>query len=195
LIEVTIFHRIRVVNVENSETVEVIYETESVTWESEDEEIMKMEEERNEEKVEAETNKLPDCPGSPEIKQITLPRVKSLVIPAPSPPLHVVGIRAPYRHQIELRARDRGMILFESYNDQCCVWQPNKCRLLLYIPRSHDHERAKEWYLYPALRIFPGKATLSFNLELVPKLKPVFDEKSLIFGDHLLHIAYWPKRR
>ena len=180
---------------ENSETVEVIYETESVTWESEDEEIMKMEEERNEEKVEAETNKLPDCPGSPEIKQITLPRVKSLVIPAPSPPLHVVGIRAPYRHQIELRARDRGMILFESYNDQCCVWQPNKCRLLLYIPRSHDHERAKEWYLYPALRIFPGKATLSFNLELVPKLKPVFDEKSLIFGDHLLHIAYWPKRR
>jgi len=87
------------------------------------------------------------------------------------------------------------MILFESYNDRCCVWQPSKGRLLLYIPQTKDHERHKNWYVYPALRIFPGKANLNFNLELTPKAQPVFDGKSLCFRSNLLHVAYRLNRR
>jgi len=182
---------------EDLEISEVIYETESVTWESEEEEEAKKEEESKKEKTRTEKNETSDCPGSPEQKPVTLPRVKSLVIPAPrqKSPRQSVGIRAPYRHQIELRAQGRGMLLFESYNEQCCVWQPSKGRLLLYAPRSQEHERAKEWYVHPALRIFPGRAKLHFNLELVSRLKPVFDEKSLVFGDNLLHVMYRPKRQ
>jgi len=125
-----------------------------------------------------------------------LPRVKSVIIPGPRnrPPQYPVGIRAPYRHQIELRARNREMLLYEAYNDECCVWQPSKGRLL-YIPRTVDHERSKNWYVYPALRIFPGRASLSFNLELAPKVKPVFDNKSVMFAESLMHVKYRPNRR
>jgi len=191
-------YRIRIVNMSDTESIEVIYETESVTWESEDEEPMKTEEaekEKKEEEKEKEAETL--CPDSPEKEAIKLPRVKSLIIHGPKiiSPQYPVGIRAPYRHQIELRARNREMLLCESYSDQSCVWQASKGRLLLYIPRTTDHERSKNWYVYPALRIFPGRASLNFNLELAPKVKPVFDSKSLMFVEALLHVKYRPNRR
>jgi len=200
------------------ENIEVIYETESVTWES-DEEQMPLEDSTEEEKKEKNEEeektieKEKSCTDSPQElslsslqkqdineqkkQTMTLPRVKSVIIPGPRNrhPQYPVGIRAPYRHQIELRARNREMLLFEAYNDECCVWQPTKGRLLLYIPRTVDHKRSKNWYVYPALRIFPGRANLNFNLELASKVKPVFDNKSLMFAESLMHVKYRPNRR
>jgi len=201
------------------ENIEVIYETESVTWESDEEQMpleeVSKEEEKKEKNEEEEktTEKEEACTDSPQElnfvspqkqdvnelnkQTMTLPRVKSVIIPGPKNryPQYPVGIRAPYRYQIELRARNREMLLFESYSNECCVWQPTKGRLLLYIPRTVDHERSKNWYVYPALRIFPGRANLNFNLELAPKVKPVFDNKSLMFAESLMHVKYRPNRR
>jgi len=201
------------------EDIDIVYETESITWESEEEsmpseEVTEEEEKREESEEKGKAiEKEEACADSPpehnlvltqkqdekEQKEqtMTLPRVKSVIIPGPRNryPQYPVGIRAPYRHQIELRARNREMLLFESYSHECCVWQPTKGRLLLYIPRTVDHERSKNWYVYPALRIFPGRVKLNFNLELTPKVKPVFDNKSLMFAESLMHVKYRPNRR
>jgi len=201
------------------EGIDIIYETESITWESEEESMpaeeideeskkgKEKEKERQVTKKEEVYNDLPQGPNlaptqTQDIKEqkeqtIKLPRVKSVIIPRPRNRYsqYPVGIRAPYKHQIALRARDYDVLLFESYNHECCVWQPTKGRLLLYIPRTVDHERSRSWYVYPALRIFPGRVKLNFNIELTPKVKPVFDNKSLMVVESMIHVKYRPNRR
>jgi len=192
------YFRARNVNMSDIESIEVNYEIESVVWESEDEELSKSEE-KEEKQQQKEPEKSPEAvqSDSPKKGELMLPRVKSLVIPARhvSQTNRYVGIRAPYRYQVELQARDRKMLLFEAYNERCCVWQPNKGRLLLYIPQTKEHERHQEWYVYPALRIFPGKVNLIFNLELTPKVQPVFDGRSLRIDHNLVHVKYRANRR
>ena len=198
------------------EDIDLIYETESITWESEEEAMPAAEVVEKDERERESEEKLmrkeacensssgPDLAPTPaqdkkrsEEQNIRLPRVKSVIIPRPRNRYsqYPIGIRAPYKHQIALRARDYDVLLFESYNHECCVWQPTKGRLLLYIPRTVDHERSKNWYVYPAMRIFPGRAKLNFNLELTPKVKPVFDNKSLTIIESMIHVKYRPNRR
>jgi len=132
-----------------------------------------------------------------ETKLYKRPRVQPLVIPGEhlKIPGRPAGMRPPYRYQLELQVRGRPLLLFEAYSSECCVWQPGKGRILLYIPRACRHERSKEWYVYPAMRLFPGQAKLMFNLELASKFKGVFDASTCNFAENFLQVAYRRARK
>jgi len=124
-------------------------------------------------------------------------QVQPLIIPGErlEIPGRPVGMRSPYRYQLELRVRDRPLLLMEAYSNEYCVWQPGKGRILLYVPRTCMHERTKEWYVYPAMRIFPGQARLIFNLQLTPNFRGVFDPSTLNFAENFLQVAYRRSRK
>ena len=124
-------------------------------------------------------------------------QVQPLVIPGErlEIPGRPVGMRSPYRYQLELRVRDRPLLLMEAYSNEYCAWQPGKGRILLYVPRTCMHERTKEWYVYPAMRIFPGQARLIFNLQLTPNFRGVFDPSTLNFAENFLQVAYRRNRK
>jgi len=105
------------------------------------------------------------------------------------------NIRAPYTAQYELKSNGQGILLCESYDEKCCVWQPSKGRFVLYIPRTQRHERFQEWYMYPAARIFLRPYRMKLNLELHAKLHPVFNASTCKVSCNFLHVTYQMKRQ
>jgi len=132
-----------------------------------------------------------------EVKAYKKLQVQPLVIPGErlGIPNRPTGMRPPYRYQLELKVRDRPLLLLEAYSNEYCVWQPGKGRILLYVPCTSIHERTKEWYVYPAMRIFPGQARLMFNLQLTPRFRGVFDASTLNFAENFLQVAYRRNRK
>jgi len=173
------------------EKIEEDHETISVDVHYE-EDILESDEEKNSDIVKSdEENQMQpikqiDSPeqknaASSEEKMCKKLQVQPLIIPGErlGIPGRPIGMRAPYRYQLELKVRDRPLLLLEAYSNEYCVWQPGKGRILLYVPRTCMHERTKEWYVYPAMRIFPGQARLIFNLQLTPKFRGAFDASTL----------------
>jgi len=185
------------------EEVEEEYETISVDVNYE-EHPLEMNEEQNVENIETnreeqeQSNKQTSSPEQKNAIEMTDKlQVQPLIIPGerleiPGRPL---GMRPPYRHQLELRVRDRPLLLLEAYSNEYCVWQPGKGRILLYVPRTSMHERTKEWYVYPAMRIFPGHTRLMFNLQLTANFRGIFDPSTLTFAENFLQVAYRRNRK
>jgi len=189
------------------EKIEEEYETISVDVHYE-EDILESDGEKNSDTIESEEGRLVQSIkqiDSPERKDATSSeekmckklQVQPLIIPGErlGIPGRPIGMRSPYRYQLELKVRDRPLLLLEAYSNEYCVWQPGKGRILLYVPRTCMHERTKEWYVYPAMRIFPGQARLIFNLQLTPKFRGAFDAGTLNFAENFLQVAYRRNRR
>jgi len=189
------------------EKIEEEYETISVDVHYE-ENILESDEEKKSDITKSEEEKLVqtikrlDSPeqknaANIEEKMCKKLQVQPLIIPGERPgiPGRPIGMRSPYRYQLELKVRDRPLLLLEAYSNEYCMWQPGKGRILLYVPRTCMHERTKEWYVYPAMRIFPGQARLVFNLQLTSKFRGVFDPSTLNFAENFLQIAYRRNRR
>jgi len=183
------------------------YETISVDVYYE-EDLMESDEEKKSDTIKSEEEKLEqpvkkiDSPEQKDIsnneeKMCKRLQVQPLVIPGErlGIPGRPVGMCSPYRYQLELKVRNRPLLLLEAYSNEYCKWQPGKGRILLYVPRTCMHERTKEWYVYPAMRIFPGQARLVFNLQLTPKFRGVFDPTTLNFAENFLQVAYRRSRQ
>jgi len=100
-----------------------------------------------------------------------------------------------YVSQFELMVHGQGLLLYETYYEQKCIWMTNKGCFKLYIPIRQVHARSNEWYVYPAARMFVGKRALCMNLDLNPKLRGVFSPQDIKWEENYLHIKYRHQRK
>jgi len=151
-------------------------------------------EEIKKEKLTEEDVKLLEEPSSKEKEKSELPEKPNNEQQNQSP-VQSMNEKPKYVSQYELVSYGQGLLLCESYYEQTCVWLINEGCFKMYIPWREIHDRQKEWYRYPAARIFFGERPLCVNLELNKSLKGVFSNKDLKWEGNYLHMRYKKQRK